>query len=99
MKKSIIFLGITALLVLDSCKNKEIPDPVPATPPVENPVPKPSPTTNTPARPVMKDRENNKTSTVSVSKEGVQVESKDGKNKTDISVSKDKNAVEIKRAK
>ena len=46
MKNLLLFWVIAVLLTMSSCKNKKTPNPVPATPPIENPTPKPSPKTN-----------------------------------------------------
>lgn len=96
MKKSVIALGAAALFAFASCKeDKNVPEPAPKTPPVENPTPPPSPTTNAPAA----EKQDDAGTSVSVSKDGVQVKTKDETNKTDVDVSKNGAAVEIKKSK
>ncbi|MCY1246174.1 hypothetical protein D3C87_68050 [compost metagenome] len=93
MKKSFIALGAIALLAFASCKeDKKTPDPVPETPPVENPTPTPSPKTDA-------EKQDSDGTTVSVGKDGVQVNTKDGESKTDVNVSKNDASVEIKKPK
>lgn len=93
MKKSVIALGAVALLAFASCKeDKKIPDPAPETPPVENPAPTPSPKTDT-------EKHDEDGTSVSVGKDGVQVNTKDGESKTDVNVSKNDASVEIKKPK
>lgn len=91
MKKSIIALGALAMLAFSSCReDKKVPDPAPNTPPVENPAPTPTPKI---------EKQDEDGTSVSVGKDGVEVNTKDGKSKTDVNVSTNDASVEIKKPK
>lgn len=87
MKKLICILGIFALMVNVSCKNEVAPPPPePATPIVVNPPATPPPTPEVPAA-------EKTTTSVTVGKEGINVDSK----KTKVVVDGTGAAVEVKK--
>lgn len=101
MKKLLLSLGIMALLTV-SCKKKEpVPPPVP--PPVEDPAPPPAPTpttttTTTNTTTVVKEEKDADGTSISINKDGVKFESKNGENESKVNISGKKDTeVEIKR--
>lgn len=88
MKKVILFLGVLSFITIVSCKKKEetvITPPLPPT--IEN--------TATPMEPNTEDQKDG--TSIKVSTDGVDVNTKEGAAKTTISISNKEAAVEIKK--
>lgn len=89
MKKVLMIAGMAVMLSVASCKDKkEEPVTPPPPPPVENPSADPAP------QPITQEEKDG--TSINVSSDGVQVESKNGENKTDVNLSKDNQNIEIK---
>jgi nitrous oxide reductase accessory protein NosL len=101
MKKLLILSGLMVILLASCKKNEPAPPPVP--PPVEDPAPPPAPTpttttTTTNTTTVVKEEEKPDGTSISINKDGVKFESKDGQNENKVNVTTKKDAeVEIKR--
>jgi len=102
MKKVIMMAGLS-LIMLASCKKKE--DPAPVTPPpVEEPAPEPTPqpqtnnttSTSTTTTTTTKAEEEPDGTSVSIGKDGVSIQSKDGEKKNNVTITNQKKEVEIK---
>lgn len=91
MKKLMITAGVAAMLILGSCKDKKEETP-PTPPPVEDPAPPPAPSPTTSA-PVEEDPDG---TSISINRDGVNYEKKNGDNQSKVNVSEDGSAVEIK---
>lgn len=92
MKKIVLALNMLALVALVSCK-KDTPPPPPAPMPEPQVIVTPPPP---PPAPEVKEEETDGTS-VSVGKDGVEVTTKNGDNKTVIDVKDGKGKIEIKK--
>ena len=90
MKKITLFLGILSIITIVSCKKKEE-MPVPPPPaPTESSVPTPEA-----PKPVVEDNKDG--TSIKVGKDGVDISTKDGANKTSVNVSNGDAKVEIKK--
>ncbi len=102
MKKTLIMAGLLAVM-LTSCKNKSEPgnpSPTPTPPPVEDPAPPKAPeprTKTTTTTTTTKTVEEKDGTSVNISDRGLNIESKDGNDKSNVTISRKEKSVEIKR--